>query len=291
MTPGRILRLLGRFFLEGFQPIAPAPHHPDPAGWSDAAITGAWLGHSTVLVNFFGVWIIVDPVLAARCGLRFGPVTIGPRRRVRPALSVKELPEIDLLLLTHAHMDHLDLWTIRRLRGRPHAVVAAGLRDLMEGLPLSGVTELAWDESAEISTPHGSVRVTARRVAHWGARMRTDDWRGYCGFVAERNGRRIGFAGDTARTDFSHWAQGGPIDLLAVPIGAYNPWVQSHCNPEEAVAMDGEAGARLLLPVHHQTFQLSAEPMDEPIARFRAALRETPERIAAAEIGATFRVD
>jgi L-ascorbate metabolism protein UlaG (beta-lactamase superfamily) len=290
MTGTRAVRLLARFFFEGFRPIAPAPHHPDPARWSDAEITGAWLGHSTVLFNFFGLWVITDPVLATRCGLRFGPFTVGPRRRVRPALTVRRLPKIDLLLLSHAHMDHLDLWTLRRLPGRPHAVTPARIRDLLAGMPFSGVTELAWDESATIDTPHGPVLVTARQVSHWGARMRTDDWRGYCGFVIERNQRKIGFAGDTARTSFSHWANGSDIDLLAMPIGAYNPWIRVHCTPEEAVAMAAEARARLLLPIHHKTFQLSSEPMDEPLARFRAALSATPDRMVAAEIGQTFRI-
>jgi L-ascorbate metabolism protein UlaG (beta-lactamase superfamily) len=290
MTVARVVQLLSRFFFESFRPITPAPFRPDPASWLDTEITGAWLGHSTVLLNFFGVWIITDPVLAVRCGLRFGPVTIGPRRFVRPALEPRELPEIDLVLLSHAHMDHLDLWTLRRLRGNPHAVTASGLRDLLAGLPLAGVTELAWDGSAEIETRHGPVRVTARQVEHWGARMRTDDWRGYCGFVIERNHRKIGFAGDTARTSFAHWANGTDIDLLAVPIGAYNPWVRAHCNPEEAVAMAGEAHAHYLLPIHHKTFKLSAEPMEEPISRFRAALSDAPERLLATEIGQTFRV-
>ena len=290
MSPFRVVRLLAGFLMQGTRPIAPAPHHPEPGHWPDSQITGAWLGHATVLLNFMGIRIITDPVLAARCGLRFGPFTIGPRRYVRPALTVRQLPEIDLLLLSHAHMDHLDLWTLRRLRGRPHAVTASGLGDLLAGMPFSGVTELAWDQSATIDTPRGSILVTAREVAHWGARMRTDDWRGYCGFVMERNGRKVAFAGDTARTPFDHWSTPGGIDLMAVPIGAYNPWVTSHCNPEDAIAMAGEAKARLLLPIHHTTFKLSAEPMDEPIARFRTALSQTPERIAATEIGETFRV-
>ena len=291
MTALRVVRLLTRFLLEGARPIAPARHQPDPASWADEGITGAWLGHSTVLLNFFGVWVITDPVLASRCGLRFGPFTIGPRRWVGPGLSVRQLPKIDVLLLSHAHMDHLDLWTLRRLPGRPHAVTAAGIRDLLLGMPFSGITELAWDHSATIETPHGPMLVTARQVAHWGARMRKDDWRGYCGFVIERNQRKIGFAGDTARTSFSHWANGSDIDLMAVPIGAYNPWVTSHCNPEEAVEMAGEARAQLLVPIHHATFQLSAEPMDEPITRFRAALSRAPWRIAVEEIGQTFRVE
>ena len=248
MSPLRVIQVLLRFLLEGLRRIAPAPHHPDPRAWSDDEITGAWLGHSTVLINFYGLWMVTDPVLATRCGLRFGPITIGPRRKVKPALTVRELPPIDLLLLSHAHMDHLDLWTLRRLPGRPHAVTAAKLGDLLKGVPVAGVTELAWDESAGINTPHGAVRVTARQVAHWGARMRTDDWRGYCGFVIERNGRRIGFAGDTARTDFHHWSDGQPIDLMIVPIGAYNPWVRAHCNPEDAIAMADEAGRGCCCP-------------------------------------------
>jgi L-ascorbate metabolism protein UlaG (beta-lactamase superfamily) len=288
MTVGRALRLLGRFAVEGMRPIAPAPHHPHPETWSNAEITGAWLGHSTVLLNFFGLWVITDPVLAPRCGLRLGPLTVGPRRRVQPALRVRELPEIDVVLLSHAHMDHLDLWTLRRLRGRPHAVTAAGLRDLLRGMPFSGITELPWDEGATIETRHGELTVSAREVAHWGARMQTDDWRGYCGFLMERNGRKIGFAGDTARTSFRHWANGSEIDLMAMPIGAYNPWVHAHCNPEEAVEMAGEARARLVLPIHHSTFRLSAEPADEPITRFRAALEK--ERIAGGEVGQTFWV-
>lgn len=167
-------------------------------------------------------------------------------------------------------------------------MTAAGLRDLLAGMPFSGVTELAWDQSTSIETPRGAIHVTAREVRHWGARVRTDDWRSYCGFVLERGGRRFGFAGDTALTDFSHWSDDKGIDLMALPIGAYNPWITSHCNPEEAIAMANEARARMLLPIHHSTFQLSSEPMDEPIARFRAALRSTPERIAATEIGETF---
>src|SRR5271155_6272289 len=131
MSPLRVIQSLLRFLVEGLRPIAPAPHHPDPRAWSDEEVTGAWLGHSTVLINFFGVWVLTDPVLAERCGLRLGPFTIGPRRRIQPALSAGELPEIDLLLLTHAHMDHLDLWTLRRLRGRPQAVTAPGMRDLL----------------------------------------------------------------------------------------------------------------------------------------------------------------
>jgi L-ascorbate metabolism protein UlaG (beta-lactamase superfamily) len=80
----------------------------------------------------------------------------------------------------------------------------------------------------------------------------------------------------------------GPIDLAILPIGAYNPWIHSHCTPEQAVQMADEAGAHFILPVHHQTFRLSSEDFREPIERFQAALHETPERVALRGIGETF---
>jgi L-ascorbate metabolism protein UlaG (beta-lactamase superfamily) len=105
----------------------------------------------------------------------------------------------------------------------------------------------------------------------------------------ERNGRRVLFAGDTAMTDsFARLRRYGEIDLAIMSIGAYNPWIHSHCTPEQAVEMATAVGARFIMPVHHQTFRLSFEPLGEPIERFRAVLCNTPERVALREIGETF---
>jgi L-ascorbate metabolism protein UlaG (beta-lactamase superfamily) len=287
----RDFRILKTLLADCWRPILPASHKPQPLTWPDDAITGAWLGHATILLNFFGVRILTDPVLGSRCGLRIGPLTIGPKRCVRPALKVRELPPIDLVLLTHAHMDHLDWWTLKRLptnSAGAQAVAARETGDLLIGMPFKKVIELGWGDATEVQTAAGKVRVEAFRVNHWGARMRHDTHRGYNGYLIERGDRRIGIAGDTAFTDFSHVCRPGGIDLMAVPIGAYNPWIASHCTPEQAIAMANQAGAKRLLPVHHQTFKLSAEPMREPIERFTQALAHEPERIIATEIGETF---
>src|SRR5437868_5956648 len=112
-------------------PIAP-PHKPEPANWRDDELTVAWLGHATVLINFYGTWLLTDPALRARIGVQVGPaLTVGPRRLVRPALTARELPPLDAVLVSHAHMDHCDLGTLRQLPRATHAVAQRGNRDLV----------------------------------------------------------------------------------------------------------------------------------------------------------------
>jgi L-ascorbate metabolism protein UlaG (beta-lactamase superfamily) len=267
---------------------ARAPHSPQPRTWAADRVTTAWLGHATVLINFLGVTVLVDPVFFPRCGLRFPPVTIGPKRYVACALQPGELPPIDLVLLTHAHFDHLDLRSLRTLPRSAIVVTARHTADIIRGIRFREVIELDWNESREIETGSGRITVAASKLRHWGARLQHDDFRHYNAYVLERGGKRLCHMGDTARTSAHQLGARGPIDLICAPIGAYQPWINAHCTPEEAVAMADEARARFVLPIHHQTFKLSFEPMMEPIARFQAALRTAPERIALTEIGGTF---
>src|SRR3954462_14688172 len=111
--------------------IAAAPHLPNPSSWSDDTITAAWLGHASVLLNFYGTWILTDPALERRIGIGRGLAKLGPRRLVQPALRARELPPLDLILLSHAHMDHTDLGTLRLLPRTIPVVVQAGNRDLV----------------------------------------------------------------------------------------------------------------------------------------------------------------
>jgi L-ascorbate metabolism protein UlaG (beta-lactamase superfamily) len=266
--------------------IAAAPLQPDPSRWRNDQLTAAWLGHATVLANFFGVGIITDPALRSRVGVGVGPMTFGPKRYVAPALRPKQLPRLDFIILTHAHMDHLDLATLRRLPRDVTVVTAAATADLVAPLRFREVIELQWGESRQFASAGGPLTIEAFKVRHWGARVRHDVHRRFNGYVLEREGRRVCLTGDTAMTNLTAIGRRGPIDLMAVPIGAYNPWITSHCTPEQAVEMANQAGARFVAPIHHRTFRLSYEPMDEPIARFERAL--APQRIAWRDIGDTF---
>jgi L-ascorbate metabolism protein UlaG (beta-lactamase superfamily) len=284
-----IAHLWHEWLFELRRPIRPAHAQPRPLDWSNDRLTVAWLGHATVLLNFFGVTILTDPVLLRRIGIPLPGTAIGPKRLTEPALTIEELPPIDLVLLSHAHFDHIDWRTLRRFDGRTQVVTAPRTRDLIGWTKLRRITELGWGESAEVETAAGSLVVRAFKVNHWGARMQFDTYRGYNGYILERNGHRIIFAGDTALTnEFAALRDGRPYDLAIFGIGAYQPWIRAHCNPEQAVAMADAAGARFIMPVHHQTFKLSFEPFREPIERFVRALAGEPERIALREIGETF---
>src|SRR6266849_6077288 len=103
-----IAHLSREWLLERRRPIAPAPTRPHPKEWPNNRLTAAWIGHSTVLLNFFGITILTDPVLFPRIGIRLPFLTIGPKRLTRPAMEFHELPPIDLVLLSHAHFDHID---------------------------------------------------------------------------------------------------------------------------------------------------------------------------------------
>ncbi len=293
LRSSRVRRWLGHLWrewtIESWRPIAPVFAKPEPLKWSDSKVTTAWIGHATVLINFFGIKIITDPVLFPRIGIRLPGLTIGPKRLTAPALEFHELPRIDIVLLSHAHFDHFDLRTLKRFDKNTSVITASNTRDLLRWTRLRDITELRWDERTTLKTAAGDIDIVALRVKHWGARKQRDTYRGYNGYLLEKNGRRILFAGDTALTNsFAELRERGPLDLAIMSIGAYNPWVRSHCTPEQAVEMANAAGAQFIMPVHHQTFRLSFESPREPIERFKVALRGAPERIALCEIGETF---
>ena len=277
-----------RYAEERRRAVLPAPERPDPHAWADQGLFAAWLGHSTVLLKIDGVTVLTDPLFSTRVGISLGPLTLGLKRLVEPALRTAELPKIDVILLSHAHMDHFDIRSLRRLESRHTAVVTASLTsDLLRVRRYGRVQELRWGES--INT--GPLAIQAFAVNHWGARMRTDTYRGYNGYTIESDRDRLLFGGDTAATTaFRALKKSRPFDVAIMPVGAYNPWIRYHCTPEQAWQMAHDAGFEFFLPVHHQTLALSREPYLEPIERVYAAAGRHPDRIAVHRIGQEFRL-
>jgi len=266
--------------------ITLATFEPQPHLWPDTGLHAAWLGHSTVLLKIDGFTILTDPVLGDRCGISLGNVTVGLKRLVAPALQVEELPHIDLILLSHAHMDHFDKPTLRALDdSRTSVVTAQNTQDLLRWSDFKEIREVAWDEQTRI----GPAAIRGVQVNHWGARMHTDTYRGYNGYLLELGKFRVVFGGDTALTrTFRTLKTSRPVDLAIMPVGAYNPWLHVHCNPEQATEMANDCGAEFLLPVHHQTFHLSREPYREPIERTLSAAAEAG-RVIITDIGQEWR--
>jgi L-ascorbate metabolism protein UlaG (beta-lactamase superfamily) len=276
-----------QFSKEMGRPILPAGHTPTPHQWPDRGLFAAWLGHATVLLKVDGTTILTDPVFSDRVGLTLGPLTLGLKRLVAPPLELRQLPPIDLVLLSHAHMDHFDIPTLRALEKRSTRVVtAAKTSDLLRVGGYSSVTELGWGERTRI----GPLTLRAFEVNHWGARMRSDTYRGYNGYLIEAGRYQILFAGDTATTAFRALRTSRTVGLAIMPVGAYNPWIRFHCTPEQAWQMGNDAGAEFIIPVHHQTFQLSREPLKEPIERLYAAAGKNTHRVALDTIGQEFKV-
>ena len=278
LPPPMLVRMTGS--------VLPAAHTPDPAAWSENRITLAWLGHATVLINFYGVHVLTDPALFRRIGVDVRLATVGPLRLTACALSAAQLPDIDVVLLSHAHFDHLDTASLGALRGHPVVVSAPKTADLVPRGHVVGVHEIRWNQAAYLRTRRGDLEVRAVEVKHWGARLNHDGYRGYNGYVIRREGRSLLFGGDTANTRvFAEHRRHGPYEAAIMPIGAYDPYIYNHCTPEQAVAMADAAGARLFAPIHHKTFRLSEESFNEPIERAEAALVKERDRLAMREVG------
>src|SRR5580700_6714068 len=170
------------------RPILATPHHPQPWLWPDQGLHAAWLGHSTVLVKADGFLFITDPVLSSRVGINLGLMTVGIKRLVHSALGAHEIPTPDLILLSHAHMDHFDLPSLRRLENRGTTVITAtNTSDLLRVNRYGAVHELGWSERTRV----GPATVQAFQVRHWGARMQRDTYRSYNGYLIEAGRYRV----------------------------------------------------------------------------------------------------
>jgi N-acyl-phosphatidylethanolamine-hydrolysing phospholipase D len=246
---------------------APAVPWDASAFSRDTAVT--WIGHASFLVRMDGAAFVTDPIFSHRCS----PFSfMGPPRLVPPGVPVSALPRLDFALLSHDHYDHTDRASVRALGARGvRFFVPRGMAGLVRGFGAEA-EELAWWESREVA----GVRVHCVPARHFSGRGLLDrNRRLWSGWVVEGPTRRFYHAGDTGYFDgFAEIAQRlGPVDLAAMPIGAYMPREMMkvvHVNPEEAVRAALDLGARRVLGMHFGTFDLADEPLDEPPARFQA---------------------
>jgi len=213
------------------RPPLPSPVTPDPAHWAPAELNVAWVGHASVLIGFAGTYLLTDPTFFSRVGVQIGGITLGPQRVVAPALTPDELPPLDAVLITHAHMDSLDMPSLRAVAGARVLVLPHETRDLADGLGFRDVVELDWGERLRA----GGVEIEAVRVDHWGRRWPWDQWRGYNGYLLSRGEVRLLFASDTAYTPLlGKLAAERGVTAAMLGIGAYDPWVHNHATPEQA---------------------------------------------------------
>lgn len=270
---------------------------PETDKWLSNDITLAWIGHSTVLINFYGKWIVTDPWLFERAGVYFLGTTMGPSRITPPALKFEEMPKPDLILLSHAHMDHMDYLTLKHFAEKyPNQidVVTAYLtKDVINDLEWKSIKSLDWNDETQIA----GVKVKALEVKHFGFRLPWEkdrsrgfwkDGRSYNAYIVERNEKKILFGGDTAYTKLFEKQKNENIDIAIMPIGAYNPWVRNHCNPEEALQMAEMVGAKYFIPIHCKTLKQGAEPFNEPIDRLLKAAANSSIKLGLDSIGQTF---
>jgi L-ascorbate metabolism protein UlaG (beta-lactamase superfamily) len=259
---------------------------PEPASWQNDRITVSNLGHATLLMNFLGVRVITDPSLFDRVGLAFDSIfTIGPKRISAPPLTPSELQNVQLILITHAHMDHLDVPSLKALPKTATVVACDQCSRIVKPLGFSDVRELKWGDSTEFS----GLKITAMGARHWGKRWPPygADY-GFDSFVLEKDGHRMLIACDSAYTDLFGALASNPPEVAIFSNGAYDPWIRNHANPEQVWSMFQQTGATYLLPIHWGTFRLGKEPVEEPMARLLAAAGPESDRVVLREIGGTW---
>ena len=249
----------------------------------EGVIRATWIGHASFLVQFGTHAIIFDPNWANF----HGPV----KRQTEPGLYLENLPDLDLVLVSHAHFDHLHKKSLRAIEAREGIVVPQRSGGLVKRLGFKNVTEMkVWEERK-----FAGMRVMHTPSHHWGARYGADVKRDYGGFLVGSGTRSVFHCGDSAYfPGFKEIGARENICLALLPIGAYDApsGRDVHMNPEEALQAFEDLGAQLMVPMHYGTFPLGNEPPEEPIERLleEARNRSLEDRVVVPEAGKAIEV-
>jgi N-acyl-phosphatidylethanolamine-hydrolysing phospholipase D len=273
----------------------------------EPAIT--WIGHATMLVQMGGLNILTDPIFSQRAS----PVQFaGPKRYQPPGIALKDLPRIDVVLLSHNHYDHLDTASVKALNqqsgGAPLFIVPLGVKKWFAAEGITNVQQMDWWDKQTVKTATGQVDVHFTPVQHWSARSLGDRratlWGGYALFAPDFHAY---FSGDSGYSkDFSDTRErfaslqteqlGGGFDMALIAVGAYEPrWFmkEQHVNPEEAVQIHLDLRAKRSVGIHWGTFDLTDESLDQPpkdLAAARAAKKLPQEAFDVMAIGQTLKL-
>jgi L-ascorbate metabolism protein UlaG (beta-lactamase superfamily) len=250
-------------------PPGPLPSINPLAAWASAPATGlraTWLGHSTVLIEIDGLRVLTDPVW----GPRASPSRLAGPKRFQPVpVALRELPPVDLVLVSHDHYDHLDYPTIRELRKHEVPFVTSlGVGAHLEawGVNPERIVELDWWESHRL--PGTELTVTAAPSQHFSGRgLRDRNATLWSSLVIRSPHHQVFFSGDTGLTSEYETirARFGRFDLVMLEVGAFHPaWGDVHLGPENALRALALLGGGAFLPVHWGTFSLAMHAWDQP---------------------------
>ncbi|RUO65779.1 L-ascorbate metabolism protein UlaG, beta-lactamase superfamily [Pseudidiomarina planktonica] len=237
-----------------------------------------WLGHASFIIELNGKRIVTDPILTDRAS----PVSFsGPKRLSEPPLTPEQLPQIDVVIISHNHYDHLDEATIKALAKQPRQpkfLVPLGLSDwlLEQGVAAANIESADWWQQIKID----SLTFTATPSQHWSARSLFDRMQSlWASWYIEDSAskKRVWFAGDTGYNNiqFNQIRERlGAVDLALVPVGAYQPeWFMQpqHTSPADAMKLHQDLQAKQSVVMHFATYQLAAEGLQETLDDIAAA--------------------
>ncbi|MCB1753367.1 MAG: MBL fold metallo-hydrolase [Gammaproteobacteria bacterium] len=271
---------------DGLRPTSPLPSvKADLKALDKSEDVIVWLGHSSFYVQLGGRRILIEPVFSTFAAP--APLTNKAFDGTTP-YSAADMPEIDYLLITHEHWDHLDYDTVTALRPKTrHVVVALGVGAYLElwDYPKDRILELDWNERVELDP---GLTIHALPARHYTRRLLSSNQTLWVSFALVSDRRRLFFSGDSGYGP--HFAEIGErfggFDMAALDSGQYSPsWVYIHMTPEEAAQAAEDLQARTMMPIHVGKFAISKHTWNEPFIRLVEASHDRAYRLMTPLIG------